>query len=314
MKKMLKAAPGLRPVRLKPAPPSASARTVGVLGLGIIGSRVADACRRAGIAVVAWNRTRRRGQSALSSPMEVAHAARVLQIFVTDDAALASVVGALLPALTKQHVVLNCSTVSLAATRAAAAAVERTGAAFLDAPFTGSKNAAAAGELVYYIGGPAAVLQRVRWALEPSAKAIVPLGRVGDATVIKIATNLVSAIAVEALSEALGVVTAHGIGADAFLVAMEHNANSSGLSRMKLPGMVAGRFEPHFSLKNMWKDAGFAEQLAQSAGLEIPALTVARIRMGALVGKGRGEEDFSVLAANYAGRPRRKRSPVVALP
>ena len=147
----------------------------------------------------------------------------------------------------------------------------------------------------------------MRWALEPSAKSIVPLGRVGDATVIKIATNLVSAIAVQALAEALAVVTAHGIPADRFLAAMEHNANSSGLSRMKLPGMVAGAFEPHFSLKNMWKDAGFAERLAQSAGLEIPALTVVRTRMGALVGQGRGEEDFSVLAAHYPGLRTKKR-------
>jgi 3-hydroxyisobutyrate dehydrogenase len=301
MKQKSTVAPSLRPKRPSSAVSAEPARAVGVLGLGIIGSRVADACRRAGLEVVAWNRTPRSGQAALATPGEVARAARVLQIFVTDDAALGSVVEALVPALTEHHVVLNCSTVSLDATRGAASAVAATGAAFLDAPFTGSKNAAAAGELVYYIGGPAAVLERVRWVLEPSAKAIIPLGGVGDATVIKIATNLVSAIAVEALSEALGVVTAHGVGAEQFLAAMEHNANSSGLSRMKLPGMVAGAFEPHFSLKNMWKDAGFAERLAQAAGLEIPALTVARTRMGALVGQGRGEEDFSVLAVNYAG-------------
>lgn len=292
-----------------PAVPKVPSRVVGVLGLGIIGSRVAEACRRAGLEVAAWNRTRRRGQPALTTPADVARAARVLQIFVTDDAALGSVVAALAPALTRQHVVVNCSTVSLEATRAAEAAVAATGASFLDAPFTGSRNAAAAGELVYYIGGSASVLERVRWALEPSAKAIVPLGRVGDATVIKIATNLVSAIAVQALAEALAVVTAHGIPADRFLAAMEHNANSSGLSRMKLPGMVAGAFEPHFSLKNMWKDAGFAERLAQSAGLEIPALTVVRTRMGALVGQGRGEEDFSVLAAHYPGLRTKKRQP-----
>jgi 3-hydroxyisobutyrate dehydrogenase-like beta-hydroxyacid dehydrogenase len=285
-----------------PAAPAADpVRTVGVLGLGIIGSRVAEACRRAGLPVAAWNRTRRRGQATLAAPADVARAARVLQVFVTDDAALASVIEAVAPALGRDHVVLNCSTVSLPATRSAESAVRETGAAFLDAPFTGSRNAAEAGELVYYIGGAKRVLDRVRWALEPSAKAVVPLGRVGDATVIKIATNLVSAIAVEALAEALGLVTAHGVAADRFLEAMEHNANSSGLSRMKLAAMVSGAFEPHFSLKNMWKDAGFAERLAQSAGLEIPALTVARSRMGALIGQGRGEEDYSVLAAQYPG-------------
>jgi 3-hydroxyisobutyrate dehydrogenase-like beta-hydroxyacid dehydrogenase len=291
-----------RPAARPPAAPAADpARTVGVLGLGIIGSRVAEACRRAGLPVVTWNRTRRQGQATLATPADVARAAQVLQIFVTDDAALASVIEALAPALGRDHVVLNCSTVSLPATRAAESAVRATGAAFLDAPFTGSRNAAEAGELVYYIGGTKRVLDRVRWALEPSAKAVVPLGKVGDATVIKIATNLVSAIAVEALAEALGLVTAHGVAADRFLDAMEHNANSSGLSRMKLAAMVSGAFEPHFSLKNMWKDAGFAERLAHSAGLEIPALTVARSRMGALVGQGRGEEDYAVLAAQYPG-------------
>lgn len=285
--------------RAATAPPADPSRTVGVLGLGIIGSRVAEACRRAGMSVAPWNRTPRRGVATMASPAEVAGAARVLQVFVTDDAALASVVEGLAPALTREHVVVNSSTVSLEATLAADAVVRRAGASFLDAPFTGSRNAAAAGELVYYVGGAATVLKRVRWALEPSAKTILPIGRVGDATVIKIATNLVSAVAIEALAEALGVVSAHGIPAEQFLAAMEHNANSSGLSRMKLPAMVAGSFDPHFSLKNMWKDAGFAERLAHAAGLEIPALSVVRTRMGALVGRGRGEEDYSALAAHY---------------
>ncbi len=280
----------------------AAARTVGVLGLGIIGSRVAEACRRAGLGVAAWNRTARRGLGTLGSPADVARAARVLQIFVTDDEALASVVEALAPALGKGHVVLNCSTVSLEATQRAERAVAAAGAAFLDAPFTGSKLAGEAGQLVYYIGGDIAVLERVRWALEPSAKAIIPMGRVGDATVVKIATNLISAVAVEALAEALGLVAAHGIDGETFLAAMEYNANSSGLSRMKLPGMIAGAYEPHFSLKNMWKDAGFAERLAHSAGLEVPALSVVRARMGVLLGRGRGEDDFSVLAAHYPKR------------
>ncbi|MFN0127356.1 MAG: NAD(P)-dependent oxidoreductase [Verrucomicrobiales bacterium] len=298
------------PGRAAEAASTAPARTVGVLGMGIIGRRVADACRRAGLPVAAWNRTRRRGLATVSTPVEVAQAARVLQIFVTDDAALESVVAALRPALTKDHVVLNCSTVSLEATRAADASVRAMGAAFLDAPFTGSKLAAEAGQLVYYVGGPSSVLTRSQWALEPSAKAIIPLGKVGDATVIKIATNLISAIAVEALAEALALVSAHGITGTAFLAAMEHNANNSGLSRMKLPCMLTGEFEPHFSLKNMWKDAGFAEHLAQAAGLEVPALTLVRTRMGALVGQGHGEEDFSVLATNFPViRHRRKKQP-----
>lgn len=290
----------------KTASASPPARTVGILGLGIVGSRVAAACRKAGLSVVAWNRTRRKGLASLATPVEVAGAASVLQIFVTTDEALAEVLEALRPALTARHIVLNCSTVSLAATRAAARLVEDAGAAFLDAPFTGSKNAAAVGQLVYYVGGPASVLKKARWALEPSAKAILPVGETGHATILKLATNLVSSISVEALAEALGLVAALGVKPGRLVEAMEHNANSSALSRLKLPGMIDGNFDPHFSLKNMWKDAKYAEELAQAAGLELPALAVARQRMGALVGRGRGEEDFSVLAAHYLKKAPKK--------
>lgn len=279
---------------------------MGILGLGIVGSRVAAVCRKAGVSVAAWNRTKRKGLASLATPVEVAGAALVLQIFVTTDEALAEVLAALQPALTPRHIVLNCSTVSLAATHAAAKRVVAAGAAFLDAPFTGSKNAAAAGQLVYYVGGPAAVLKKARWALEPSAKEILPVGEIGHATILKLATNLVSSISVEALAEALGLVAALGVKPARLVEAMEHNANSSALSRMKLPAMVKGEFDPHFSLKNMWKDAKYAEELAQAAGLELPALAVARQRMGALAGQGRGEEDFSVLAAHYLKKSPKK--------
>ena len=112
-------------------------RRVGILGMGIIGRRVVDSCRRAGLEVVAWNRTRRGELDTLETPADVARRALVLQIFVTDDRALASVLDGLLPALTADHVVLNCSTVSLEATQAAAASVGATGAAFWMRPLRG---------------------------------------------------------------------------------------------------------------------------------------------------------------------------------
>ena len=153
--------------------------------------------------------------------------------------------------------------------------------------------------MVYYVGGAAAVLERARWALDASAKTILHVGEIGHATVLKIATNMVSAAMVEVLSEALGVVAGQGVALDRFVEAMEHNASGSGLTRMKLPSMLKGDFTPHFSLKNMLKDARFAEDLAERAGVEIPALTVVRQRMAALTGRGRGDDDYSVLVTNY---------------
>jgi 3-hydroxyisobutyrate dehydrogenase-like beta-hydroxyacid dehydrogenase len=274
-------------------------RTLGLIGLGIIGSRIAEAVRSAGLDVVVWNRTRKKTPGWVDSPAALAARANVIQLFVMDDAALAGVVAALKPALTREHTLINSSTVSLSATQTAAKEVASTRAAFLDAPFTGSKLAAEAGQLVYYVGGPAKTLERVRWALEPSAKTILHVGEIGQATILKITTNMIAAAVVEILSEALGVVARHGVALERFVEAMEHNASSSGLTRLKLPGMLNRDFAPHFSLKNMLKDARFAEDLAERAGVEIPVLSVVRQRMAALAGRGRGDDDYSVLATNY---------------
>jgi 3-hydroxyisobutyrate dehydrogenase-like beta-hydroxyacid dehydrogenase len=110
---------------------------------------------------------------------------------------------------------------------------------------------------------------------------------------------MISATTVEILSEAMGVVAAHGVPLEAFAQAMEFNACASGLTRMKIPTILERDFDPHFSLRNMLKDARFASRLAERAGLEAPALNVVAARMAALVGKGHAESDYSVLATNY---------------
>ena len=103
--------------------------TVGVIGLGIIGSRVAENLMKAGRKLAVWNRTPRQHPAWQNSPAAVAEQALVIQLFVTDGPALHEVVAAMSPALTPNHVVLNHGTVSLAATQKAAEMVAATGAA-----------------------------------------------------------------------------------------------------------------------------------------------------------------------------------------
>src|SRR3954467_7277000 len=145
-------------------------KNVGVIGLGIIGARVASALRKRGLQVFVWNRTPRTEPNFVGSPTEVAELCDLLQIFVADDEALLDIVGKLSPGLTAQHIVTAHCTIAPETMRAAAEMVERRGARFLDAPFTGSKIAAENGQLVYYIGGDEAVLKQVRPILEASSK------------------------------------------------------------------------------------------------------------------------------------------------
>ncbi len=270
-------------------------KNIGVIGLGIIGSRVAENLTKAGFNVFVWSRSPRAIPNFLASPREVAESARVLQIFVRDDAALIEAMQDMRPALTPQHVVLSHSTTSPDATRKAAAIAGEAGAGFLDAPFTGSKMAAQNGKLVYYVGGDAALLEQVTQVLQASSTKIMHVGGVGDAAVLKIATNMITAITVKGIEEALAVTVSQGVAPQKLLEALEANANYSGLIGMKLPAMIAQNFEPNFSLTNMLKDADFGRKLAAEGKVSVPALDVMAEAMRAKLKAGKGEMDFAVI-------------------
>lgn len=275
---------------------------VGVIGQGIIGSRVADCLRKAGHQVYVWNRTVKPLPGFLASPGEVADLADVIQIFVGDSEALRSVIAAMKGKLESRHVLIANGTFDPETVASVYQEVRETGAAFLDAPFTGSRLAAEAGSLVYYIGGDVRLLERVRPVLEASSKSILHLGRVGEASLIKIATNMISAATVGILSEAYGLVAAAGVDPDRLAEALQGNACCSPLVSMKLPGILAQDYEPHFSLKNMFKDAQYALGLGKQLGVAQPVLSTTASVMYRSIQEGRGELDYSVVAANYQKR------------
>src|SRR6266481_10029518 len=170
----------------------ATHKNLGVIGLGIIGRGVAGNLRRNGFPVYVWNRSPRSVPNFVGSPGEVAEICNYIQIFVSDDEALLQTVRQLGEKLTPRHVVLAHSTVAPDSMRAAAEIVERRGARFIEASFTGSKPAAEKGELVYYVGATDAALQEARPILEASSKQIIYIGAIGQASAIKIATNMIT--------------------------------------------------------------------------------------------------------------------------
>ncbi len=274
---------------------NSASQHIGVIGLGIIGSRVAENLDKAGYEVFVWSRSPRAIPNFLANPREVAESAHTLQIFVRDDAALLAAIEDMLPALTPAHLILNHATVSPSATLEAAERVSKTGAAFLDAPFTGSKVAAQNGKLVYYIGGDAGLMPLAEPVLKASSAKIMHVGKIGDATVLKIATNLITAVTVKGVQEAVALTQAQGVDPRKLLEAEEPNANFSPLIGMKLPAMIDQNFEAHFSLQNMLKDADFALALAEQKGLKLGALQAMADAMRTAKEAGKGDSDFSVI-------------------
>jgi len=276
-----------------------SHKNIGLIGLGIIGSRVAASLRGAGFHVYVWNRSPRAAPNFLGSAAEIAEVCNTIQLFVPDAQALFETIDAFADRLTPSHTILCSATVGPEATVEAARLVQQCGAKFLDAPFTGSKAAAEKGELVYFIGGDDDVLRQVEPVLQASGKAIVKIGEIGAAATVKIATNMLGAVIVQTLAEAIALVKTAGIDPEILGSALEHHGVRSPLIDMKLPGMLQGDFPPNFSMKHMFKDVQIGMHIANSVEMDLPATTAAAGVLYAGLNSGWGELDYSAVVKVY---------------
>jgi 3-hydroxyisobutyrate dehydrogenase-like beta-hydroxyacid dehydrogenase len=233
----------------------------------------------------------------------VAEICNYIQIFVSDDDALLQTVEQLRK-LTPRHVVLAHSTVAPDSMRAAAEIVDRRKAQFVEAPFTGSKAAAEKGELVFYVSGNDAALREARPILQASSKEIIEIGpTIGQASAIKIATNMITAASVQATAEALALVQALSVPLEKFVEAMRSNASHSTTLAMKLSKMLSRDFEPHFSVKHMLKDMQIANQIGLSHYLDLGVTAAARDQLLEQMHWGHGDDDYSVVARKYLHEP-----------
>ncbi len=270
-----------------------------VLGLGIIGSRVAERIGAAGCVLATWSRTPRGRPDECSTAVEAIRDAERISLFLKDGPAVRGVMNEIGEVLREGQMVLNHSTIDLATTLWLRDVCGDKGCVFLDAPFTGSKVAAGKGELVYYIGGDERLADKVDDYLALSSRMRLRCGDVGAATVVKLATNLISACSVQAMAEGLALATRNGVSAEDFIRAVSVNAGSSPLAMMKMPAMAHGDHETHFSLDNMAKDGRYACQLAELAGLDLPAISAVTARMSQLCGEGLADLDYSALGKPY---------------
>jgi 3-hydroxyisobutyrate dehydrogenase-like beta-hydroxyacid dehydrogenase len=274
---------------------------VGVIGLGIIGARVAKNLRKAGFDVYVWNRTPKDEPQFVQSPRILAETCQVLEIFVANDAAILETIENLLPALTPQHLLIAHSTISPDTINEIAARIGPSGAHLIDAPFTGSKGAAEKGQLVYYVAADPADLERAKPVLEATSRHIVYFDNLGDASLVKIATNLITASIVQSLSEAVAITEKAGVDLNKLAEAIEYNACRSGVSDMKLPAIIKRDFEPNFSLTNMLKDSRLALQLAEIFKLELPVTETVNQILARADEKGWGTKDFAIISELVRG-------------
>ena len=242
---------------------------ISILGLGIIGSAWAKNLIADDHSVRCWNRTPKNFPNFYKSIEEAVDDAKVIIIIVSDPAAVQSVLNQIKPKLVPGQLVIQSSTISAKWTRLFAEEVRKTGASFLEAPFTGSKLAAEQRQTVYYLGGDPETIEKARPILKGLSSAILHIGPIGSASSLKLAMNLNIAGVAQTLCESLILCRRAGIPDEIYFNALKRNAAHSGLSDLKEPKLRQSDYTPQFSLKHMEKDLRLALETAEELSLPL---------------------------------------------
>jgi 3-hydroxyisobutyrate dehydrogenase/2-hydroxy-3-oxopropionate reductase len=280
---------------------------VAFVGLGRMGAPMAARLAAAGHEVAVFNRTPRPelvpdGASAPSSCAQAAAGAQVLVTMVADGAALNAVLdGAdgLLAGVSpggERPVLVDMSTIGPEAARAVAAKAEAAGVDFLDAPVSGSVPAAESGQLVAMVGGDAAVLDRVRDVLGTMTRDQLHLGPTGAGAAMKLALNLALAVTNETIAETLLLAQRAGISREAAYDVLAAGALASPFVGYKRAAFADPLGAPvAFSVDLMRKDVGLALELADAAGLDVPAGRSVADVLAQTSAEGMGDRDIAAV-------------------
>ncbi|HXN22228.1 MAG TPA: NAD(P)-dependent oxidoreductase [Candidatus Dormibacteraeota bacterium] len=278
---------------------------VGFIGLGLMGRPMVANLLKAGFPVAVWNRTAARaaelvksGARLASSPRNAAESADVLITIVSDPPALEQVLwgeAGALQGLRRGSTYLDSSTVSpLLARRIAAACAER-GVKFLDAPVTGGTWGAEKGELVFMVGGESSSLAEVEPVLGALGKRWFHLGGNGAGQTVKLAMNMILALQVDALAEALALVAGAGLAGEKLVEVLQSSMARSSVLDVKAPMLLKRDYPPSFPLRLMHKDLGLALDLANQIGVALPATAAAREIYNAVKGAAKDDLDYAAV-------------------
>jgi 3-hydroxyisobutyrate dehydrogenase-like beta-hydroxyacid dehydrogenase len=289
---------------------AASSKTkVGLIGLGLMGQPMGKNLLKAGYSLTIWNRTPSRaneliatGATLATSPKEVGAASDVLITIVSDPPALESVLwgtkredSGALSGMKPGSTYIDSSTVSPALARKIASACAERSVRFLDAPVTGGDWGAKKGELVFMVGGEVETLKAVEPILGVLGKRWFHLGPNGAGQTIKLAMNLILALQVDALAEALALVTGAGLKGEGLVEVLQSSMARSGVLDIKAPNLLNGDYKPSFPLRLMHKDLGLALELGNQIGVALPATAAAREVYSYVKGSAKEDLDYSAV-------------------
>ncbi|GBF93518.1 glyoxylate succinic semialdehyde reductase chloroplastic [Raphidocelis subcapitata] len=310
------AAPGPRPVagarRTPPQPPRAAAvptaepgsTTLGFIGIGIMGLAMANNLLKAGYKVVVWNRNpakceplRAAGAQVASSAAEAAATADITFAMLSDPEAALAVAQDVAKGLRPGKGYVDVSTVDAATSAAVSKLAAAAGASFLEAPVSGSKGPAEAGQLIFLCAGDRPLFDAAAGPLDVMGKRAFYLGPVGAGAHMKLVVNMVMGSMMAAFAEGLALSDQLGLSQQDMLEVMSLGAINAPMFALKGPAMIKGSYPPAFPLKHQQKDLRLALAAADARGQPLAVAAAANDLYIRAKGAGRGDEDFSAVLA-----------------
>jgi 3-hydroxyisobutyrate dehydrogenase-like beta-hydroxyacid dehydrogenase len=276
---------------------------LGFLGLGIMGAPMARRLIEAGHEVALWSHNSLKaarlsesaGGVAWATPEEVARRSECVFLCVGDTQMSRQVIlgsNGLIGGASPGLVIVDCSTVSPAASRAISSELSAKGIHFLDAPCTGSKDGAEGGTLTFMIGGDQSVFTRTRPYFEPMGKSLYYCGGPGLGLQAKLSQNLILGNLLNAFNESLVMSTKGGVDPELMLDILNKSAARSGFVSLKAPAVFRRDFSTNFSVKWLEKDMGLMLESAAELGVPARLTTLSRQLFQEAIEKGYGEDDI----------------------
>lgn len=276
---------------------------VAILGLGTMGSGMAANLLKAGFPLSVYNRTRTKAQPLIdagarsaSTPAEAVKDASIIISMLADDAASREVwlgENGALAAAKKTAILIESSTVSPAWIAELAKQAEQRGLDLLDAPVTGSRTQAEAGQLSFLVGGKDTTLEAATPVLQAMSKEIVHLGPIGSGAKMKLINNFLCGVQVASFAEGIIWIERSGLDRDKALSILKAGAPGSPLLGAISARMVSQNYTVNFLLKLMTKDLLYAQNEAELSNVDLKTAEVARSLFAAAIDQGFGDQDMS---------------------
>jgi len=277
--------------------------SVALLGLGIMGSGMARRLLSLDFSLAVYNRNRNKaiplgeaGAFVAASPREAASRAQMVLSMVSDDDASREVWqgedGALLGAA-PGSILVEASTLSVDWVKSLASKAAEHGCQFLDAPVTGTKPHAAAGELLFLVGGSAETLSAARILFSALGRDVIHLGPTGSGALMKLVNNFLCGVQAASFAEALSLVQAGGVDRRKVLSILSAGAPGSMILKRMAEKVETNDFAPVFALRWMAKDIRYAIRSASEQKLTLPTASAALADFLQAIADGHGDEDFA---------------------